>query len=111
MELECKMVLFVLLCILKLEFHSAYDGSLSERAVRTPHSEFSSSSAFRIPHSDSTPAVIYSPNEKIRHKTFGDGVIKNVTKMGNDYLLEINFDIDGTKKLMAKFANLTKIDG
>ncbi len=47
--------------------------------------------------------------DKINHKTFGNGTIKSVKKMGNDNLVEIHFDRIGLKKLMANFAKLEKI--
>lgn len=45
----------------------------------------------------------------VRHKTFGTGIILNATPMGGDMLLEVAFDRVGTKKLMAKYAKLEKI--
>ena len=43
------------------------------------------------------------------HKTFGEGVIVKAQPMGNDTFLEIAFKTAGTKKLMAKYAGLTKV--
>ena len=51
----------------------------------------------------------YKVGERVSHKTFGEGMILNSTKMGNDYLLEIAFDTVGTKKLMSNFAKLKKV--
>lgn len=42
--------------------------------------------------------------DRIRHKTFGEGTILSMEKMGNDTMLEIGFDLVGTKKVMANFA-------
>ena len=50
----------------------------------------------------------YSVGDTVIHKTFGTGVVLKAQAMGNDTLLEIAFDKAGTKKLMAKFARLTK---
>ena len=58
--------------------------------------------------SKKSPAPEYRPGDSVVHKAFGNGMILAVTKMGNDALLEIAFDKVGTKKLMAKMANLTK---
>ena len=58
------------------------------------------------------PAVAteqFSPGDRVRHMTFGDGLILSVTKMGADMLYEIAFDTKGTKKLMATYAKLQKI--
>lgn len=51
----------------------------------------------------------FKTGDRVRHKTFGEGLIISSTAMGGDMLLEIAFDTVGTKKLMAKFARLTKI--
>ena len=51
----------------------------------------------------------FSAGERIHHRTFGDGTVLNAMPLGNDTLLEISFDTSGTKKLMAKFAKITKI--
>mgnify|MGYP000037238693 CR=1 FL=1 len=37
--------------------------------------------------------------DRIRHKTFGEGTILAMEKMGNDTMLEIGFDLVGTKRL------------
>ncbi len=50
---------------------------------------------------------IYSVGMRVRHKTFGDGLIVSTKSMASDTLLEIAFDNSGTKKLMANYANLT----
>ena len=47
--------------------------------------------------------------QRVRHKTFGDGLVITVTPMGGDSMLEIAFDTVGTKKLMAGYAKLTVI--
>lgn len=50
----------------------------------------------------------FSEGERVRHSTFGAGVVVSVKKMGGDTLYEINFDKVGVKKLMATYARLTK---
>ena len=57
----------------------------------------------------SVPAQSFSVGQKVKHKTFGEGMVLSATPMGNDTLLEIAFDSKGTKKLMANFAKLNKI--
>ena len=42
--------------------------------------------------------------DRVRHKSFGEGMVTQVTPMGGDKLLEIAFDSVGTKKLLLKFA-------
>ena len=50
----------------------------------------------------------FSVGERVRHMTFGEGVIMSSKSMGGDTLYEIAFDRVGTKKLMGSFAKLTK---
>ena len=49
----------------------------------------------------------YSVGMRVKHRTFGEGMIINMRPMASDTLLEIAFDTVGTKKLMANYANLT----
>ena len=51
--------------------------------------------------------TVYTAGQRVRHKTFGDGMVLSVAPMGGDTLLEIAFDTVGTKKLMAGYAKLT----
>lgn len=51
----------------------------------------------------------FSVGDTVMHKTFGEGVIVKAQPMGNDTFLEIAFKTAGTKKLMAKYAGLTKV--
>lgn len=53
--------------------------------------------------------VNYTAGMRVRHKSFGDGLIISAKPMASDMLLEIAFDTVGTKKLMANYANLTII--
>ncbi len=46
--------------------------------------------------------------DRVMHKTFGVGTLKSKKPMGNDILLEVEFDSVGPKKIMANFAKLTK---
>ncbi len=52
----------------------------------------------------------FKVGDRVRHAVFGQGNITKMTPMGGDILLEIAFDITGTKKIMFKFAKLDKID-
>lgn len=57
---------------------------------------------------ESKPVESYNVGDSVSHNTFGTGVVLSVKPMGNDAMLEIAFDKAGTKKLMAKFAKLTR---
>ena len=48
----------------------------------------------------------FSVGDRVRHKAFGDGTLKKMTPMGNDYLIEIEFDGGTAKKLMLRAAAL-----
>lgn len=54
--------------------------------------------------------VLFSVGDRVSHLTFGIGEILSVKPMGADMMYEIVFDKVGTKKLMASFAKLKKID-
>lgn len=59
---------------------------------------------------ESTSGTVWKAGDSVLHKAFGTGVILSVTPMGNDSLLEIAFQKVGTKKLMANFARLKKLN-
>lgn len=52
----------------------------------------------------------YEAGERVSHKIFGEGTIISATPASNDYMLEIAFDKVGTKKIMANFAKITKLN-
>ena len=47
----------------------------------------------------------FTVGDRVSHKAFGAGTVKNVTPTGGDALLEIEFDTQGTKRLMQKHAS------
>ncbi len=51
----------------------------------------------------------FTLGDVVIHKKFGRGTIVMVTPMAGDSMLEIAFESQGPKKLMAKFANLEKV--
>lgn len=57
----------------------------------------------------SAPLPEFRPGDTVEHKAFGVGVVASCRPMGNDVLLEIAFQKTGTKKLMARMANLKKL--
>ena len=68
-------------------------------------------SAQRREHTVAAPApraqsasAAFSLGDNVKHKAFGDGVIIKMTPMGGDYLIEINFESVGLKKLMLRAA-------
>lgn len=56
-----------------------------------------------------TETTDFSVGERVSHNVFGEGTVLSVKKISNDSMLEIAFDKVGTKKLMANFAKIKKI--
>jgi DNA helicase-2/ATP-dependent DNA helicase PcrA len=54
--------------------------------------------------------ISFSVGDLVAHKVFGTGQVLSTKPMGNDFLLEINFDRSGVKKLMSNFSRLEKIN-
>lgn len=48
----------------------------------------------------------FSVGDRVLHKAFGEGTLRKMTPMGNDYLIEIDFDSGAAKKLMLRAAAL-----
>ncbi len=59
----------------------------------------------------SAPAAAFEVGDRVRHKAFGPGRIVKKMPMGGDFLIEIDFDQLGPKKLMLRAAaiNMTKL--
>ena len=53
--------------------------------------------------------VTYGIGDRVIHKKFGEGVVKDMLKLGSDYKVTILFDSGEEKNLMATFAKLTKL--
>ena len=56
-----------------------------------------------------TPKEKFSPGDRVKHITFGEGEILSVKPMGADVLYEVMFDRVGTKKLMGTYAKMTRV--
>ncbi|MGI5976484.1 MAG: ATP-dependent helicase [Candidatus Limivicinus sp.] len=63
------------------------------------------------PAAEAKPAVQYRTGDSVNHRAFGNGVITKMIPMGGDFLIEINFENLGTKKLMLRAAaqHMTKV--
>ena len=48
----------------------------------------------------------YQVGQRVYHKKFGEGTITKLEQEGNDVKVDLEFDKDGHKRLMAKFAGL-----
>ena len=49
--------------------------------------------------------LILTVGDKVKHRSFQEGVVTKMTPMGNDFLLEIDFSGTGIKKLMLRAAS------
>ena len=49
-------------------------------------------------------AASFSVGDRVQHRAFGGGVLTKMTPMGGDYLIEVQFERVGTKKLMLRAA-------
>ena len=61
------------------------------------------------PPSQGNPDLKLSAGDRVRDSKFGEGTVLRAEAMGNDYLLEIAFDTVGTKRLMARYRQITKL--
>ena len=61
------------------------------------------------PKMPKTSRETFSPGDRVKHITFGEGEILSVKVMGADILYEVAFDRVGTKKLMGTYAKLTRV--
>lgn len=52
--------------------------------------------------------IDFKKGDRVFHKKFGEGMISDITPMGDDAELEIMFDRVGTRRLLASFAKLEK---
>ena len=102
-----------------LEKTKSRDWKKLEKNVEIPHSaqEMRARSVVAAHHfgqvaggaDSSKPKVSYQINDKVSHSVFGEGTIVGVTPVSGDSMLDIDFDTVGNKKLLANYANLTKL--
>ncbi len=93
-------------------------GSSSSRALGLNSSSSVGSRNFNVSggakQANSTQSASVKPQYKVgdnvMHKVFGKGVVKKVTPVSNDTIVEIQFENVGMKKTMANYAPLTLID-
>ena len=89
-------------------------GSLSFGKASLPHTQHTTAvnrgfSKPAVTAGNRAPLPELKPGDTVEHKAFGTGVVASCRPMGNDVLLEIAFQKVGTKKLMARMANLKKV--
>ena len=50
----------------------------------------------------------YAVGDKVQHVKFGEGIVKSIENATKDFMVTVEFDDYGTKKMLAGFANLKK---
>ncbi len=79
------------------------DRTYRDTASRTDHPQ----SSILNPQSEiGTPE--FSPGDKVKHPTFGEGVVISSKLTGADEEVQVAFDGVGVKRLIARYANLAK---
>ena len=63
------------------------------------------------PQKKAAPAANFAVGDQVKHKAFGPGRLVKMTPMGGDFLIEVEFENVGVKKLMLRVAamNMEKI--
>ena len=56
-------------------------------------------------HESKAPSASFAVGQRVRHVNFGEGTVAEVTPMGNDQMLLVNFDDAGEKLMMGKAAS------
>lgn len=93
-----------------LDDHTKRVGASAPSGSPARKSNYLREQSLRSAPAPAAPAQRFSAGERIRHRVFGDGTVISASPLGNDTLLEVGFDTVGTKKLMANFAKITKIE-
>ena len=55
-------------------------------------------------------APAFSTGDKVRHPTFGDGIVVSCEASGGDFQVTVAFDGQGVKRLLLSFAQLDKVE-
>ena len=92
------------------EISSILDGMNAYHTASASFSKPKNTSVFTGYKPASKPDAVYKIGQRVKHSTFGEGLVLSVTPMGNDNLLEIAFDTHGTKRIMSNYAKLEILD-
>ncbi|MGN0316390.1 MAG: ATP-dependent helicase [Lachnospira sp.] len=64
---------------------------------------------FNLKKSDNANSLGYSEGDNVEHARFGRGVVKVIENAPRDYMVTVDFEEFGTKKMLAGFAKLKKV--
>lgn len=84
-----------------------YSSSNAQKKSYVAAKSFGMSNAVKAENSGNE--INFNVGDTVKHKTFGQGLVISSKNIGNDCLLEIAFEKNSTKKLMARFAKLEKV--
>ena len=79
-----------------------YDIFYSSKQSANHYSAFSISG---VKQNSDSETLILAIGDRVKHRSFQEGVVTKMTPMGNDFLLEIDFSGIGNKKLMLRAAS------
>ena len=79
-----------------------YEYFYSSKRSLNHNTDFGLSGVREKPDSET---LLLSVGDRVKHRSFQEGVVTKMTPMGNDFLLEINFSGSGSKKLMLRAAS------
>ena len=51
----------------------------------------------------------YEVGDRVKHTKFGEGTVTEIVNFGRDFMVTVEFDTVGQKKMLAGFAKLEKI--
>lgn len=85
--------------------------SIRKPAVHRPTSSFKTLGATpKKPQQTASSVIDYQVGDTVKHSAFGVGKVLKMTPMGNDTLVEVEFEKKGIKRIMATFAKLVKVE-
>ncbi len=61
------------------------------------------------PKKEKSEPSVYNVGDRVKHSVFGEGVVKTVTPLSGDCIVEIEFDKVGVKKTMANYAPMERL--
>ena len=56
-----------------------------------------------------TTVLDYGVGDQVSHCKFGNGIVKKIEQNTKDYVVTVEFETAGVKKMMAGFAKLVKL--
>ncbi len=66
-------------------------------------------SSYKASASKSSSSISYKEGDRVKHTTFGEGIVKSLVEKSGDYQVCVDFDSGTTRKMMASFAKLKKM--